>query len=104
MGKSGHVNHLDPKGLELIGSHIDCLEWFVRFVWDNFFFRFQGSNYEVARAFAKKFDGYTAHVGDLTLHVIDKLIVTTTKLPTDGKRWFRNKIIIGKYIIQSLKV
>lgn len=79
------------------------MEWFVGARWDTFCFAFQRFSYEVARAFEKWFDGKTAWVGDLTLHVTKDFMATTTSIPTICERWFKNKSIIGVYINQFLK-
>ena len=101
--KSGHVNCLEPEGPKLLEFHTECLEWFVKAGWDTFCFRFQGLNYEVEREFAENFDGKTAWVGGMTLHVTEEFMATTTSLPTNGKRWFKNKSIIGEDINMFLK-
>lgn len=65
MGKSVHVKQLKPEGPKLVESHSKCSEMFKKVVWDRFFYKFQGYNYEVSRNFAKSFDGNLVYVGGL---------------------------------------
>jgi hypothetical protein len=40
--------------------------------------------------FSLDFDGKTTHVGYLSFEVSEESIVSTTKLPRMGDRWFKN--------------
>ena len=55
MGKSDKVKLIDPIGLECNEGH--CLQWFMQAGWYRFTCKFNGLDYQVARAFAKTFDG-----------------------------------------------
>lgn len=103
MGKSGNVNCFELEGPKFLESYLECLEWFFKDEWDTFCFKFQGSNYEVAREFETKINVQIAQVGDLTLHVTKKIMATTTTLVTDGERQFKNKRIMGEDITHFLK-
>ena len=60
MGKSANLRCLEPDGPKLIQVHSNCLEWFIKPGWDVLCFKFKGSEYGVARAFAETFDGSVA--------------------------------------------
>jgi hypothetical protein len=68
-----------------------------------FYFRFEGFNYEVARAFAKGFDGEIVTIADISFLVIGETIVEETRFPIDGERWFKNRTLIGTDVKFFLK-
>ena len=86
----------EPK--RLITGNMDCQGFriFQRVSWDSFFHKFSGFNLEVTKQFAKTFDGETAQIGNLTLHLSEHLIAQVTGLPQTGERWFKNKHIDEK--------
>jgi hypothetical protein len=65
-----------------------CREVF--FGWGPFMSSLQGHDDDLSMQFVVGFDGKTTHVGSLTFEVTKESIVTATKLPRMGDRWFKN--------------
>ena len=54
--------------------------------------KIQGSNQQVAEAFALSFDGSKAVIGKEEFHIDETLITEVTKLPGIGEKWFKTTI------------
>jgi hypothetical protein len=59
--------------------------------WFEFLMMFHGHNLQVARAFALSFDGKSADIGDVMMHIDEALIARATNLPLKGEQWFKTK-------------
>ena len=64
--------------------------------WDIFFHKFLGFNAQVTQQFVETFDGVTAKIGNLTLHLSHQFISQARGLPQIGERWFKKKPIDEK--------
>ena len=65
-------------------------EWYI------FFHKFSGFNAQVTQQFVETFDGVTAKIGNLTLHLLEHFMSQVIGLPQRGERWFKKKPIDEK--------
>jgi hypothetical protein len=93
--KGGHVNMKEPEGLEVMKAYGDTQIIFNWAGWYIFCTKLDGHHYDIARAFVESFNGKWAQVGKLAMQVTKESIAATCNLPTDGERWFNNKLITG---------
>ena len=77
------VDNIDPEAFRILQGAS----------WDSFFHKFLVFNLEVTKQFVETFDGETAQIGILTLHLSKHLISKVIGLPRTGERWFKNKHI-----------
>jgi hypothetical protein len=61
------------------------------------------SSLHYIQGFAESFNGQWAQVANLVMQVTEDSIEVACNLPTDGERWFKNKLITGGDVNQFLK-
>ena len=71
----------EPKCLIIGNTDSEGFSILQRESWISFFHKFSGFNLEVTKQFAETFDGETAQIGNLTLHLSEHLISQVTGLP-----------------------
>jgi hypothetical protein len=73
-----------------IPKFVQCKEVFLCAGWGPFLSNLQGHGGDLSMQFSLGFDGKTTHVGYISFEVSEESIVSTTKLPIMGDRWFKN--------------
>jgi hypothetical protein len=102
MGKGGHVNQKEPEGPEVMEAYEDTQIIFDRAGWYLFCTKMDGHHYATTREFAESFNGQWARITNLAMQFTEESIVVACNLPTDGERWFKNKLITGGDVNQFL--
>jgi hypothetical protein len=69
-------------------SHDDVTGRLAKVGWLGFIQSFDGINLEVARDFAKTFDGTKAKIVDVQLQVTEEFIAKEMSLSQEGEKWF----------------
>jgi len=86
--KGGDIVRFKPYRMALINSCLGYMDVFRRAGCLKFCQQLQGHHVDIAYTFVLNYDGTKSKVGDLVILVTKKSISTTTRIPTEGKRWF----------------
>jgi len=84
------VVRIEPNALKTLLTHDDVTNRLSQVIWLGFVQSFKGFNIEVAREFAKNFDGTKVRVWDVYLQVDQECIARATCLLQVGDKWFKN--------------
>ena len=86
FGSMAPIVKIEPNGPQTLLSHDDVMSKLSHVGWLEFIQSFNGFNLEVARAFAKNFDGNKAKIGDVQIQVTEEFIAKAMGLPQKGER------------------
>ncbi len=103
MPKSGSGSRLEPKGPEFLEAHPKALALFERAEWYPYCTRLNGSHYQVARSFLEQFNESKVRLPGLKFELSESFISEACRLPVNGERWFKGKVITGGDINYFLK-
>ena len=84
------IIRIEPNECQDLLSHDDTIENLKAHGWDVFLKKFEGYNLQVEKYFAQTFDGFGAKIGDIQLELTEDFMRKATRLPSKGKRWFKN--------------
>jgi hypothetical protein len=85
------VSSYEPKNLDTLEIHKDCIQILEQKQWIAFFEKFDAFCEEVALEFSHSFDGERATVGNLTIRISEDIIALVTGLPQTRERYFKTK-------------
>lgn len=74
MGKSGHVNRLEPPGLELMESNDEVNNKFRQVGWEECIYCFKGHDVDITTQFISSFEDDFITVNDLKFKVSEAMI------------------------------
>jgi len=84
------IVRIESNGPQTLLSHDNTTGKLSQFSWLGFIESFNGFNLEVAKAFAKTFDGTKAKIGIVQIQVTEEFIAKAPSLPRKGEKWFKN--------------
>ena len=87
----GALLRAEPEGPKFMEGYPQVKIMLRKARWLQFIQKFKGYNKEVAKTFARSFDGIEAEIGDFKFTVTEASIAVATELPQEGERWFKNK-------------
>jgi hypothetical protein len=93
LGKGGHVSRKETEGPKIMEAYENSCHIFNRAGWHIFFTKLDGHHYTTTRAFSESFNGQWARIANLVMQVTEESIALACNLPTDGEKWFKNKLI-----------
>jgi hypothetical protein len=84
------VVRIEPNGSQTLLIYDGVAEKLSQVGWLDFVQSFRGFNLDVAKEFAKTFDGVRVKVGDVQFHIEEDFVAKATGLPLSGDKWFKN--------------
>ena len=99
----GLIVRSEPVGTKYLEGYPQIREMIQQVGWLQFLEKFNGFHKEVTKTFARSFNRSKVEIGDVKFTITESFIAEATKLPRQGKRWFKNKEFHNEAWRQMLK-